>query len=145
MEKNLLDDFEHSVSNKVRDHKDEPGFPQPEDFGLEQRYIDDYLFQKQAILDSLGTQKARYTLIGILIVLPVLVASAFPEEDLPYGMLGGTLLALAAGIVLALLVMGILRLIRSLRLRRMRDASVEQYISAVLSYQVHITEDEASL
>lgn len=131
-----MDDYEHKVSNKVRDHVGEPEFPQPELFGVSKEDVDTYLFYKQAILDSLGTERRRYTQAGILIVLPVLVASAFPEDELPYGMLGGLLIALGIGIALAVVVEGVQRLIRKVRLRRLRDENIEMYIDAVLNYNI---------
>ena len=80
-----LNDFQHKVERLIRDHKDEAGFPMLDTFRLEQEELDDYLFERQAILDSKGSERSRYTVAGFLIALPVIVISAFPEESLPWG------------------------------------------------------------
>lgn len=135
MEVDILNDYEHSVTNRITEYGAKEDFPKPEDYKLTKEEVDSYLFDKQAILDSLGSQKAQYTLAGILIVLPVLVASAFPEEKLPGGAAGGGILAVFVGILLALFVAMILRIIRNLKLKRLYKPDIEDYISAVLQYE----------
>ena len=135
MEDSILNDFEHSVTDKIKKFGKTAGFPMPEDYGITKELLDDYLFDKQALIDSLGSEKSQYTQAGILIVLPVIIAAAFPEESLPGGALGGSLISIAIGIVLALLVAGIQRLIRRIRLRRLYDAKIENYIDKVLNYE----------
>ena len=47
----VLDDFQHQVENRIRNHKDEANFPQlPE--GVDEMILSDYLFEYQAALDS---------------------------------------------------------------------------------------------
>lgn len=135
MKDSILNDFEHSVSNKIKEFGKTDGFPVPEDYGITKQLLDDYLFDKQALIDSLGSEKSQYTQAGILIVLPVIIAAAFPEESLPGGALGGSLISIAIGILLALLVAGIQRLVRRIRLRRLYDAKIENYIDKVLNYK----------
>ena len=77
----ILDDFQHQIENKIRNHKNEPDFPQMDE-KLSQEELDDFLFDYQAALDSEGTERTQYTIAGVLIALPIIVLSAFPEERL---------------------------------------------------------------
>lgn len=135
MEVDILNDYEHSVLNRVTEYAGNADFPKPEDYKVTKEDIDSYLFDKQAILDSLGSQRSQYTLAGVLIVLPVLVASIFPEKELPGGAAGGAVLAVGVGILLALFVALILRAVRKIKLKRLYKPDIENYISAVLQYE----------
>ena len=74
----VLDDFQRTVENKIRNHKDEDGFPQlPAE--LSEEDLSNYLFDYQAALDSEGTERTRYTIAGFLMCLPILILSAFPD------------------------------------------------------------------
>ena len=55
-----LMDFEQRVSSKMRVESGFPGFPQPEQYNLTKTEIEDYLLDKQAILDSAGSQRTQY-------------------------------------------------------------------------------------
>ena len=63
----VLDDFQHRVENKIRNHKDEAGFPQLPD-NVSEEDLSNYLFDYQAALDSEGTERSRYTIAGFLFV-----------------------------------------------------------------------------
>lgn len=78
----VIDDFQHRMEAKIRNHQTDQGFPDRGDLSEEE--LSDYLFDYQAALDSKGSERKRYTLAGILIILPVLVMSAFPIEQLPF-------------------------------------------------------------
>ena len=54
-----LMDFEQRVSSKIRVESGFPGFPQPEQYNLTKTEIADYLLDKQAILDSAGSQRTK--------------------------------------------------------------------------------------
>lgn len=131
---NVLDDYQHRVTNRMKVYADKADFPRVEDFGLSKKQLDDYLFDKQAILDSMGSEKTRYTIYGILIALPVIVASAFPEDQMLGGAQWGLFVNLAIGIVLALLCAALLRLRQQFRLRKLYDDDIEKFIDAVLNY-----------
>lgn len=78
----VIDDFRHQMEAKMRNHGADKGFPERE--GVTEDEVSDYLFDYQAALDSKGSERQRYTMAGILIILPVLIASAFPTESLPF-------------------------------------------------------------
>ena len=79
----VLDDFQHTVENKIRNHKNDAGFPQLP-ANISEDDLADYLFDYQAALDSEGTERSRYTIAGFLLCLPILIMSAFPDDSLPF-------------------------------------------------------------
>ena len=131
--RDILNDYEHSVTNKIRDYGEEPDFPRLEDFGVSREELSGYLFDKQAIIDSRGSEKSRYTIYGILMVIPILVQAAFPDEKLPFGELT-ILLSIGIGLLLALLYRVVMEAVIKLKLRRLNDERIEQYIAKVLAY-----------
>ncbi len=54
-EKQILDDFEHKVTGKIDKYGGEPDFPKLENYGITRMDLDNYLFDKQAILDMGGS------------------------------------------------------------------------------------------
>ena len=134
MEANILDDYEHSVTNKIDKYKENADFPKPEDYAITSEELSDYLFDKQVLIDSLGTEKSQYTRGGIIAVIPVLVVSAIPEQNLPGGLTWSGILAVVIGVALALLEALIERLVRKIRIRKMRNEQIEKYIAAVFAY-----------
>ena len=81
-------DFEQRVRNKIHVEGSFPGFPQPERYNLEKSEIDDYLMDKQLALDSGGSARTQYTIMGVMIILPVIVFSAFPQKENAWWQLG---------------------------------------------------------
>ena len=71
-EKQILDDFEHKVTGKIAKYGNEPDFPKFENYGITRMELDDYLFDKQAILDMGGSKRSQLTIGGFITVLPVL-------------------------------------------------------------------------
>ena len=132
-----LNDFQHKVERLIRDHKDEAGFPMLDAFRLEQEELDDYLFERQAILASKRSGPSRYTVGGFLIALPVIVISAFPEESLPWGTLS-LLVAVAIGVGLFLLYLAIQKTVIRTRLSRLDANSPEakRFVDEVLKFDI---------
>ena len=102
-EKQILDDFEHKVTNKMQKYGDEPDFPKLENYGLTRMELDDYLFDKQAILDMGGSKRTQLTVGGFITVIPVLVLSCFPDKSPIYenGKAMTTIIAIIIGLLLA--------------------------------------------
>ena len=123
-----LMDFEQRVSSKIRVESGFPGFPHTK------TEIADYLLDKQAILDSAGSQRTQYTIMGVMIVLPVVVFSAFPQKDMPGGN-WAIFVALAIGLCLAGLVKLLTKLRIKHRLKSMADKRIERYIEDVLNFK----------
>ena len=134
-EKQYFDDYEHKVTGRINLYGDQEGFPKFADYHVTKEELDDYLFDKQAILDSEGSQRSQLTVGGIIIVIPVLILSAFPYEAYPWGVTWTTLAALLLGVVVALFVKSLMKMIIYMRLNKMKNRKLESYIHAVLSYQ----------
>ncbi len=136
-EKQFVDDYEHRVTGKISRYGERSGFPRMEDYGVSRAELDDYLFDKQAVMDSVGSVRSQLTVGGFLTVLPVLVLSGFPNTSVVYakGQAVATVAALALGLLIALLVRAVQQLIVRFRLARMKNPKLETYIKAVLFYQ----------
>lgn len=124
LQPNILDDYEHLITRGIDNHGREAGFPQLEAAGIERQQLDDFLFEVQRALDSQGSQKAQLTKYGIVVVVPVLVLSAFPEAMLPWGHYS-LFVGLAIGLLLALLWKGLSVLVVKQRIARLRRANPE--------------------
>ena len=127
-------DFQQRVNRKIQLNKTYSDFPKAEDYGITESELSDYLFNKQAILDSEGSPRSQYTVAGILIVLPVIIISAFSEKDLPWGR-WSLFVGLGIGLALAGCVKYLVKLLIRIRLKRMANTKIDDYIHAVLNYQ----------
>ena len=128
MNKSLIKDWEHTVTEKISSNKDTAGFPVPEDYNTTEDEVREYAYDKQRILDRDEERKKHLVIPGIILVMPVIILSYFGD---------GTailLLGVGIGVVLALLYYAVMRLIDKLQLKRMYNADVEKYIEAVMEY-----------
>lgn len=134
LQPNILDDYEHLVSNTIKRWGGEPDFPTIEGVNIEE--LDDYLFEYQSILDSEGSQKTQLTKYGIVAIIPIIILSAFPESMLPWGKY--TLVTgVAIGVAIALCLKGLTVLLVKSRLRRLRKAypKLADYSAKVMAYR----------
>lgn len=129
----ILHDYEHMVSNKILAHCKEDGFPAIENYGITKSDLETYLFEKQALMDSHSNEKVRYTVWGILIVIPVVVLDCFPHKSLPWGD-WSIYFGIAIGIVLCLMYEVVSRFIYHRKLTGHYSEKIEKYISDVLNY-----------
>ena len=125
----IIIDYEHVVTDKIAAHTGDPGFPNITDYGITRKH----LFDKQVILDSRGTEKSQYTVLGICIIIPVLILSAIPDQLVPGGG-WSLLLGVGVGLVIALIVRLLTALFIKRRLCKIRDEKIECYIAEVLKY-----------
>jgi len=132
---NMLDDFQHRVTGIIERYKDESDFPRLENYHSDSESLDDYLFAKQAILDSEGTERNRYTLAGILIIIPIVVIALFPMDKLPYKEYT-VFPAILIGFFLYIVVHAVRRAAIKMRLRSLDGEKPEEkrYVDAVLEY-----------
>lgn len=131
-----LDDFQHHVERCIENNREKSSFPQMSRFGTTQEELDDYLFDYQAILDSQGTERSRYTMAGLIIMIPVVVlAFLYPVNEMPLG--EWTLpLAVLVGVGLWLIAVGLKKLIMKSRINRLnkQHPMARDYVRAVLEY-----------
>lgn len=132
----LLDDFQHRVERKIEHHGDEPNFPKMDDYQVTSADLDNYLFDKQAILDSRGTEKGRYTLAAIIIIIPlVILAVMYPVNQMPWGQ-WSPILAIGAGLLLWGVIVTVQKAIIRMRLGKLdnEQPQVVRYVEAVLGF-----------
>ena len=136
-EKQILDDFEHKVTNKMQKYGDEPDFPKLENYGLTRMELDDYLFDKQAILDMGGSKRTQLTVGGFITVIPVLILSCFPDKSPIYenGKAMTTIIAIIIGLLLACFCKALLQMVILYRVNKHKETKMETFIKAVLSYE----------
>lgn len=136
-EKQILDDFEHKVTNKMQKYGDEPDFPKLENYGLTHMELDDYLFDKQAILDMGGSKRTQLTVGGFITVIPVLILSCFPDKSPIYenGKAMTTIIAIIIGLLLACFCKALLQMVILYRVNKHKETKMETFIKAVLFYE----------
>ena len=136
-EKQILDDFEHKVTNKMQKYGDEPDFPKLENYGLTRMELDDYLFDKQAILDMGGSKRTQLTVGGFITVIPVLILSCFPDKSPIYenGKAMTTIIAIIIGLLLACFCKALLQMVVLYRVDKHKETKMETFIKAVLFYE----------
>lgn len=136
-EKQILDDFEHKVTNKMQKYGDEPDFPKLENYGLTRMELDDYLFDKQAILDMGGSKRTQLTVGGFITVIPVLILSCFPDKSSIYenGKAMTTIIAIIIGLLLACFCKALLQMVILYRVNKHKETKMETFIKAVLFYE----------
>lgn len=136
-EKQILDDFEHKVTNKMQKYGDEPDFPKLENYGLTRMELDDYLFDKQAILDMGGSKRTQLTVGGFITVIPVLILSCFPDKSPIYenGKAMTTIIAIIIGLLLACFYKALLQMVILYRVNKHKETKMETFIKAVLFYE----------
>ena len=136
-EKQILNDFEHKVTNKMQKYGDEPDFPKLENYGLTRMELDDYLFDKQAILDMGGSKRTQLTVGGFITVIPVLILSCFPDKSPIYenGKAMTTIIAIIIGLLLACFCKALLQMVILYRVNKHKETKMETFIKAVLFYE----------
>ena len=136
-EKQILDDFEHKVTYKMQKYGDEPDFPKLENYGLTRMELDDYLFDKQAILDMGGSKRTQLTVGGFITVIPILILSCFPDKSPIYenGKAMTTIIAIIIGLLLACFCKALLQMVILYRVNKHKETKMETFIKAVLFYE----------
>lgn len=132
----VIDDFQHQMENKIKNHSMDQGFP-PKG-SLSEEELSDYLFDYQAALDSEGSERSRYTIAGVLLILPILVLSAIPEYNLPFtNMLANHGIAVGVGLLLFLVYRIIMKALVRHRIHRVNQTypQAKAYIEKVKAFQ----------
>ena len=132
----VLDDFQHTVENKIRNHKNDAGFPQLP-ANISEDDLADYLFDYQAALDSEGTERSRYTIAGFLLCLPILIMSAFPDDSLPIEGIMNVLAVIGVGLILFFLYRIIMKIVVKKKIRQANQdyPEVKNYVDHVMAFK----------
>ncbi|WP_315511474.1 hypothetical protein [Hoylesella nanceiensis] len=131
----ISNDFERQLRYKIAHYDYLDTFPKMADFGVNQSDFDDYVIEKQSVLDMEGNARKRYTLLALIFLLPFFVLSAFPEQYLPLGNYT-FLVGFAIGFLLVFLQQFIIKKIKQKRLKNMYHPQIERYIEAVNLFSV---------
>lgn len=126
-DKQVIDDFEHHVNLLISKYGECENSPKMATYGFTKEEFDDYLFDKQAILDMEGSEKSKLIVGGFLIVLPVIVLSAFPEKSLPFGQ-WSIIVAIALGLLLVLFKHSLFKMLINIKLHKNANQSMDKYI-----------------
>ncbi len=132
----VVDDFQHQMENKIKNYTNDQGFPQKG--SLTEEELSNYLFDYQAALDSEGSERSRYTIAGVLLILPILVMSAIPEYNLPFAnMLANHAVAIGVGLVLFLVYRLLMKVLVRHRIHRVNQTYPEArvYIDKVKAFK----------
>ena len=129
-----VDDLQQSILRVVNTWGDSQNFPQMKDYGVTKESLLSYLFDKQSILDSMGNERFQLTLLGIFVVIPIFIASLFPEKNLPFGPYTAIVCEVGGALLFGLLKLFMNFLIRK-KLAKLYDEDHEAYIAQVLSYR----------
>lgn len=125
----IIDDFEHSVSDKVKLCKELPGFPHLDAYGLTEEELFNYLFAKQALIDANADERKKYTIYGFLLIFPVIVAQVFVNGALPL------LLSLCGGACLCGVYWVVARVVYNWKMKRISTPQLEKYVADVLAFR----------
>ena len=130
-----VDDLQQMVFRRIEIWGNNVDFPQMDDYGISKETLTDYLFDKQAIIDTVGSERFQYTLLGFFVVLPIFIVACFPDSQLPRG-INTAWMAGAGGVVLFGIYRLIMKMIINIRLKKIYDSKHESYINKVLSYRL---------
>lgn len=125
----IMDDMEHRVRKVIADHREDPGFPKIEDYGVSEEDFDDYMFYKQAIIDDVDSLRKKYTIYSVIFIIPFVVMAFFDTTVTNF------LIALAGGFVLCAIYYVITIIINRVRMSRLNNESIERYIADVMKFQ----------
>lgn len=120
--------WERRITNSLRTNKDNENFPQLADYGITRSDFDDYVVEKQYLLDRLENRKSSFVVPGAILILPVIIISIFTDSVL--GLFSG----MAAGIVLAGSYIITLNSVDKHNLHKMYDEKIEKYIEDILNF-----------
>ena len=126
----ISNDFERQLRHKIAHYDYLDTFPKMADFGVNRSEFDDYVIEKQSILDMDGNARKRYTLLALIFLLPFFVLSAFPEQYLPLDNYA-FLIAFVIGFLLVALQQWIIKKVKQKKLNRIYHPQIEKYIEAV--------------
>lgn len=125
--------YQQHILTKIDVWETSEGFPKIQDFGIDRRDMEDYLSEKQDILDIPGSQTHQLTVYASIVLVPTFIASAFDHVDTIFGT-NATLVGLGIGILLSASWWGITtRRVRK-KLNALYNGKIEDYLRAVENF-----------
>lgn len=121
-------EWEYKISKSIKNNQDKEGFPQLADYGLTREEFDDYVVEKQYLLNRMDNHKSSFVVPGVLLVIPVLIVSMF--TDSVWGLFG----SVAVGVIIASAYMLIMSAVDKKKLLKIYDDRIESYITDIVNY-----------
>ena len=73
----LIEEQEQRVKSAMKEMSAESGFPQLSDYGITEEEVSDYFFDQRVESGTAVDAKKQYTIYSIILIMPVVVLSAF--------------------------------------------------------------------
>lgn len=128
----ILDNYTRFY-NKVKRFEDMHNFPQVADYCISKEEVHEYLLEKQEILDKKGSIRSQYTIMGLLLILPIIILSAFEKEELPLGDYT-FVVSLLLGLILLIIYRISINILIKKKLSSIYQEKIEHYVRDVLNY-----------
>ena len=125
-----IEELEERVKTLLKEHGDEPGFPQLSDFDIDEETLNDYFFDQKIVGDPMEAAKKTYTIYGLILIMPVVVFSMFPGDE-KYLFIG-----LAIGALLCLCFYLFQNWRKKRHERALRESGAGRFVEAVLKKDV---------
>lgn len=127
------DTYQLRILRKISLHELTPDFPKLQDFGIDKPTMEDYLSDKQDILDIPGSQTHQMTILAGIVLVCMLISSAFDHLDTIFGS-NASLVGIFVGLILAFCWWGITSIRVKNKLKAIYDQDIENYLKAVENY-----------
>lgn len=118
---------EKRLRKLIARNRPNPDFPKPEDFDVTEDDVDEYLYRMNPQRDILQEQKKQLTVMGLMVIVPIGIASLFLDY-VPALLVGGIV-----GVATCLCYHFVSRNMQRRTLQRLEESGVAEYIDAVLS------------
>lgn len=122
--------YQQHILRKIDVWETSDGFPKIQDFGIDRRDMEDYLSEKQDILDIPGSKTHQLTVYATIVLVPTFIASAFDHAGTVLGT-NATLVGLGIGVLLSVSWWGITTWRVRSKLKAMRNDKIDAYLDAV--------------
>lgn len=125
--------YQMYILRKISRHDITPDFPKLDDFGITKSEMEDYLSEKQDVMDIPGTQTHRMTVFAGIILVSMLIFSAFDHIDTALGT-NASSIGMVVGVVLSCIWFFIVKFRVNSKLKALYNENVEHYLEAVENY-----------
>ena len=125
--------YQMYILRKISRHDITPNFPKLNDFGITKSEMEDYLSEKQDIMDIPGSQTHRMTVLAGIILVSMLIFSAFDHIDTVLGT-NASLVGMGVGLLLSCIWFFIVKFRVKSKLKALYNETIENYLEAVENY-----------
>lgn len=120
--------WEDRITSAIKRGSNNDDFPKPDDYGFTNEEFDDYVIEKQYLLDKLYDRRNNFLVPGLLLILPIIIISIFNNS------VKGLFAGMVTGIIFASAYIFTLNAIDKKKLNKLNDERMEKYINDILCY-----------